>query len=386
MRNLLALSFTLCLGLAWLLPSTTHAQYVDLSISASSIRFSKDTLYAGETVRIYATIRNQGDTDSVAQVFFYKSDTLIGKSQPISVVANGGGDDVFVDYKLPEGSFNIRAVIQGAEPADNNLSNNEAITPLFRTISDDDRDGVLNENDNCVDDENVDQADLDQDGRGDVCDADIDNDGVTNGEDDYPRDASKSKKQVTPPPVVEQPKPEPVKTEPPQPQPESVVAVVEPVVAVAETPEPVVEGVTDDPELTLAEPQEVALDLSGLTSGAPVSSPAARFTFRQLDWRTYEFVAIPPLGGGDYTYAWDFGDGASSVQSNITHAFPSSGIYTVTLATVNADGEVTTDAQELSVSFFHLANPLLLITLAVLLFIIGGLVILIIRLRRGEEV
>ena len=44
-----------------------------------------------------------------------------------------------------------------------------------------DDDGVLNEDDNCPDDRNPNQADFDGDGAGDVCDDDIDNDGVANG-------------------------------------------------------------------------------------------------------------------------------------------------------------------------------------------------------------
>lgn len=384
MRHLFVSGLVLALGLVFAQPTVVRAEYVDLSISSGTIRFSEDTLYAGETVRIYATIRNHGDTDSVAQVFFYKSDTLIGKSQPISVIADGGGDDVFVDFKLPEGSFNIRAVIQGADPADNNLSNNEAVTPLFKTISDDDRDGVLNEDDNCLEDSNDDQADLDGDGRGDVCDNDIDNDGVSNDDDDYPTDASKSKKIVEQPPVVEEePEPEPVVVKQPavsepEPKPAAVAAEEE-----EPNPEPEVQGVQDE---QLAEPEQVALDLSGLGYGGPMTSPAARFTYEQINWRTYKFVAVPPLGGEEYTFAWDFGDGATSAQAEIAHAFPSSGVYTVTLATVAQDGTVTTDSQQLSVSFFHFSNPLLLVTLAVLMLIIGGLVVLIVRLRRGEEV
>ena len=379
MRHVFASGFILLLGLSFLSPSIARAEYVDLSISASSVRFSEDTLYANETVRIYATIRNNGDIDSIAQVFFYKSDYLIGKSQPVSVIANGGADDVFVDYKLPEGSFNIRAVIQGADPADSNSANDVATTPLFKTISDEDRDGVLNADDNCPDQANEDQVDFDRDSKGDVCDYDIDNDGVGNSDDDFPSDASKSKTVAPPPAVIEPPKPEP-KVEP---------VIVTPVVvapASAEPqPEPDVQGVQDE-QVVNPEPIEVALDLSGLGYGGPVSSPAARFTYRQISWRTYEFVAAPPLGGGNYTFAWDFGDGATSVQPTITHSFPSSGLYEVTLATVDVAGTVTGDSEQLSVSFFHFANPLLLATLAVLIFILVGLVGLIVRLRRGETV
>lgn len=380
--------FNLCL------PLLAQASTVDLSISPNSIRFSEDKLYAGETVRIYAAIKNVGDTDSTAQVFFYQSDYLIGKSQPISVLAGGGSDDVFVDFKLPEGSFNIRAVIQGANPADGNAANDVAITPLFKTIADDDRDGVLNVADNCLDDVNVDQTDYDQDGKGDACDNDIDNDGVINGDDDFPQDASKSKNTPPPAPVVVPPTPvvKPAVVNTPAPS----VPVTTPAPASSPTstsnanatePAPEVKGVqvAAPEEVAIADDTALALDLSGLGYGGPVASPAARFTTEQKNWHTYEFVAVPPLGGGNYTYAWDFGDGATSVQNSISHAFGASGEYTVTLATVAADGTVTSDSQTVSVSFFHFSNPLLLITLGVLVVILVGLLTLILKLRKGDD-
>jgi hypothetical protein len=48
---------------------------------------------------------------------------------------------------------------------------------------DSDGDGIDDEGDNCADEPNPDQADLDEDGRGDVCDPDRDGDGVANGTD-----------------------------------------------------------------------------------------------------------------------------------------------------------------------------------------------------------
>ncbi|MBI3248699.1 MAG: thrombospondin type 3 repeat-containing protein [Deltaproteobacteria bacterium] len=53
----------------------------------------------------------------------------------------------------------------------------------FEFISDVDGDGVPDASDNCPNDPNADQADLDGDDLGDVCDADDDNDGVADGGD-----------------------------------------------------------------------------------------------------------------------------------------------------------------------------------------------------------
>jgi hypothetical protein len=51
---------------------------------------------------------------------------------------------------------------------------------------DNDGDGILNDDDNCPDDANPQQEDMDEDGRGDICDDDRDGDGFINNDDNCP--------------------------------------------------------------------------------------------------------------------------------------------------------------------------------------------------------
>lgn len=368
------------LSLIAALPSRVYASTVDLSLDDNSISFSESTLYAGDSIRIYAKVRNVGDTDVSAYVLFYQGGMLIGASQPVSTRAGGNPDDVYVDFTVPTGSFNIRAVIQGSSPQDDNPANDAAQTPLYTPIVDADRDGVIDESDNCVNDSNADQLDTDKDGQGDVCDSDDDGDGVTDSSDLYPLDASKSKEApvVITAPVVATP-----------------VTTTTTAPSTASTPSASAASATSSSSAQSTTTAATTTEASdATTSGAAVTSatsklttsPLARFTWKQVDWRTYEFtLAEQPTDG--VRFSWDFGDGATSVQPQITHAFSGPGSYTVTLAIVDDAGNTLSDAQTFDVTFFHLGNPQVMgiMSLLMLALFVFGFAFIKLRSRKIEE-
>lgn len=384
----------LILGLLCLLSAVpASAATADLSLSAGNIEFSKSVLIAGDTVRIYAKVRNQGDVDVSAQVFFYQGPTLIGTSQMISVLANGGSDDVYIDYKIPDGEFNIRAVIQGQTPTDSNPDNDVAVTPLYESVADTDQDGIIDDEDNCADKDNANQKDQDNDGVGDVCDTDRDGDGTLNSEDFNPDDET-----ITNPPSPKPKTPEPAKVEPAKPvshpAPSPFLPLPTPEPAATDTtrtnnshPEAEAESpanTTEEPANDSATTEPVVAGVQNENSNLVALSSKARLAYDQKDWRTYDFEAVPGVDQSDATFAWDFGDGATSVQKKVSHAFPKSGVYTVTLATIDNQGNITSQAQVFDVSFFHLQNPFVLVTIGFLILIITGLIVFIVRLRRGN--
>lgn len=73
------------------------------------------------------------------------------------------------------------------------IGTNSCVTTFdFEFVKDTDGDGIKDNQDNCVNAANADQANSDGDDFGDVCDTDDDNDGVLDEDDDFPFDPTES--------------------------------------------------------------------------------------------------------------------------------------------------------------------------------------------------
>lgn len=381
--------FGLCFILALSTGLPVSAAYTyDLGVEQSGIFFSKSRLIANDNIRIYARIKNHGAEDVAAYVTFYKSNELIGDSQIVTVRSGGLDDEVYVDFTVPQGSFNIRAEIRGQDPGDENPANDVALTTLFFPELDDDLDGIPNIDDNCPDVSNPNQEDSDGDGIGNACDSDDDNDGWddskeyeegtsptnpdTDGDgskdpsDDYPLDPTL---QVTPPPAEETTTEEIITPSEPK-------TTEEPAEEAEET---IGEEISEAGEDIEEEEEATVEETSGLANLQ--ISPRASFSFKRITWNQYEFQALGALRRNN-RYEWDFGDGETSNQEKVMHTFKKSGEYIVTLKVIDLTGNIDQDEVEISISFFNFENWKLKAFLGAIL---AGTVIVLIFLGRMSQ-
>lgn len=353
--------FLFLFSLFFLLPFFVKAGTADLSLAQGSIEFSKETLIVGDTVRVYATVKNVGDIDMSGYITFYQGSLPIGDSQVISLRVDGSPEDVFVDFVIPAGSFNMRAEIRGTDPEDENEANNVVITQLFAPIFDDDRDGVENDDDNCPADENTNQADNDKDSIGDVCDDDDDNDGLTDSvEKEIGTSPASSDTDGDGLPDASDPHPTVVESQ-------IVVEVVEeesqPSIFETISPSDEEEGVSsttsgsNENDGVAGQSEENETELSeDIAEAILIISPKAVFVYQKIDWQTFEFYAKFPSSDG-YRANWDFGDGVTSNKTEIEHAYSKPGKYLVKIVVEGPDGQTAEDSITIHVSFFSLENP-----------------------------
>lgn len=343
-------------------PAQAESFEYDLGIRTADVFFSKpsDSLLAGEGVRIYGRIHNEGTKDVSGFLSFFQSNQLIGDSQVVSVRSGGEDEEVWVDFTVPVTAFNIRAEIRGTDPQDQNPANDTAVSSMFNPNKDSDQDTIIDPEDNCPQISNGDQLDTDSDGQGDACDADDDGDGVPDGQDLYPTDPTRS---VAPPPPP--PPPAPASPEPPppgdQPSAEQPSASTEP-----ETPPAA--GAPPASEPAASTGTEQAPEVGETTTHITVPAIASA-VYRRRAWNTYEFEAKSLEGVGDITVMWRFGDGATSAERKIAHRYRRPGKYQVTLEVTDTSGTVARDEVKLTISFFNPENPLLWL-------VVGGIVVL----------
>ena len=82
------------------------------------------------------------------------------------------------------------------------------------------------------------------------------------------------------------------------------------------------------------------------TGGPATPEPAAVVRASGDDPMTYEFNGSR---SGGVSWAWDFGDGATSTEANPTHTYAEEGDYTATLTVTYADGETSTTTAAVSI-------------------------------------
>ena len=97
-----------------------------------------------------------------------------------------------------------------------------------------------------------------------------------------------------------------------------------------------------------------ALIVTALWSGCkddPVL-PTPDFTFEPSEITVYDEVSFTNASIDADTYAWDFGDGTTSEETDPVHIYKTSGSFTVKLVASNADGSMET-TQDLTVNDPH---------------------------------
>ena len=349
-----------------LLPFAVSAEVFtyDLGVGNRDLTFSKGSLVSGEKVRIYARVTNHGTLDLQGYVTFYQGETLVGDSQVITVRPDNSYDDVWVDFTVPAGSFNIRGEIKGTSPQDQDPTNDVAISQTFYPLPDADGDGIADANDDCKTVANANQADRDHDGIGDVCDS-------------YPDDSTNT------PPVVTPPANANVNTN----SNTNVNVPVKPVVntnsnanvpkTVAKTNVnanvPVNANSNSNANVpsgqVLGDSVAIVAVSTSTTSTASSTVPAIDATAflpngtsptglaaKRLAWNGFEFTVAPGPTGVRREVTWDYGDGTSGDGEIVSHEYRRTGDFTVKVSVKSPDGQVSLGEVKVSIGFWNFGN------------------------------
>jgi len=357
------------LGFSFNFASAQSLDY-DLGISGQEIYFSKNNLVVGDSIRLYARIRNLGKNDLSGYVRFYQGTSYIGDSQAVSVIAGSVPDEVYLDWIVPSSAFNIRAEIKGQVPSDENPSNDVAITSLFTPKFDTDHDGIFDDVD--PDDDNdglLDGEEIELGTNPKV--ADTDGDGVNDGNDFYPLDPTRWEEPKKILPKVETTSTNTTttttntstntNTNSPLPSNDNINTEVTSDSVTTETLSP---ELINEPENTEA---------VNTSTGSLVNAQLLINT-KRINWQTYQFFADPRTDTTQQLeFNWNFGDGATSTRPYPTHTYNAPGDYTVQVSVYDKIKGTTLTSEQtmIKISFFNIGNYQLWLLLLGIVAVLG---------------
>ena len=140
-----------------------------------TVRYQKGTPVANATI----TLTEDLQTPEARSPFTATTTSDFEGSFGVTIPAQAAASDYLLSVKAPDcDELNTRKT-----PTD--LQDLLTLT-VSCTPTDTDQDGIPDPTDNCPNTPNPDQADFDQDGKGDACDPDMDNDGIPNATDQCP--------------------------------------------------------------------------------------------------------------------------------------------------------------------------------------------------------
>lgn len=149
-----------------LAPFVSHAASIsNAGFIPAPLWFSRDTFFAGETVRIYTVVYNGSDSDIRGTVEFLNGTLVVG-SDDFSLAKGGRSQDIWIDWKATEGEHRVSARIVRARAAV--AGGKEELIDLSQALTGDVSVSV--------------DSDTDKDGVGNKVDPDDDNDGISDAD------------------------------------------------------------------------------------------------------------------------------------------------------------------------------------------------------------